>query len=149
MKRLCVFALAALCLVPAQSQADILPVKVICRGANIPAHVRLIRQAVKAKLKEAEVPYKSVGVTVSKIRRNRSNLSTDFTSALSLSDGSTPTVSFAGAFPAPEACEVTARLRIAVRYESGHTVTFSNITVPGSMLFVKAGTLVSDTNSLD
>ncbi len=149
MKKLFVIALVVLCLVPVPSQAELKPVRLICRGANIPAHVKLLRQAVRAKLDAAQISYRSVNVQVRRIKRSKGVLATDYSADLTLSGGSTPTVTFGGSFPAPEACSVSAKLLIMVNYEAGRTVTFTDITVPGVMLFSKPVKSLDDSSTLD
>lgn len=110
----------------------------ICRGANLPAYRKEIKNAVKAKLNAANIPFRSVAVNFTNIRRTQDTYSPDFSTGMTLGDGSTPTVTFAGTFPAVTACDVTGKLKIRVQYASGATITRTDFTAPGSMLFKSA-----------
>lgn len=130
-------ALSVLLLMPLTASADF---KTICRGANIPGIVKEIKADVKSKLAAANIEFKSVKVNFLKINRSTGNHTTSYLDNLSLSSGSTPSVSFSGSFAAPESCTVSAKLKIQVFYGQGaRTSSVVDVEVPGSMLFKSGG----------
>lgn len=130
-------------LVPAVSQAETPGRRVMCRGGNIPAYIVQMRLAVREKLTENNIPFKRVAVSFYKIKRPKSILPNNFATGLVLGDGTTPSVSYAGTFPTPEACNISAKLRIMVVYDGEKTITNSDVTVPGTMLWTKPLRLAS------
>lgn len=128
--------LALVIIMPAVGQAEATR-KAMCRGGNIPVHIVQMREAVRNKLTENGIKFKRVAVSFYKIKRPRATLPNTFGDGLVLGDGSTPSVTYAGAFPTPEACTISAKLRIMVVYEGEKTITNTDVTVPGTMLWRK------------
>ncbi|MBN8549196.1 MAG: hypothetical protein J0M12_07785 [Deltaproteobacteria bacterium] len=120
----------------------------VCRGGNIPAYMSMMRQAVKEKLDSQSVPYKRVAVSFVKIKRPKGTLTANFVDGLAVGDGATPVVTYTGDFPTPEACTMTAQVRILVVYENAKTVTNTEVSIPGTMLWRKPARFLSP-NDLD
>jgi len=117
---------------------------VICRGGNIPSYQVLMRRAVREKLDAEGLVYKRVATTVHNVRRPKGIISPDFLSGLTLSSGPTPIVTYTGSFPTPEACSMTAKLKILVVYENARTQTDNEVTIPGTMLWRNGGKSVEE-----
>lgn len=112
-------------------------VRLICRGTNIPAHIVLMKRAVKRKLESENIEYRRVGVRIGKIRRPKGVLNYDYASDLFIAPGGdVPTVTYNGEFPTPESCEVEAKLKIFVSFPSGRSLTTSDVRIPGTLLWV-------------
>ena len=109
--------------------------KRICRGGNLPAYRVEIKRAVKAKLAAASIAYNRVDVKFTNIRRTNDILSPDFATGLTLSNGTVPSVTYAGTFPGLTTCTIQANLRVLVKYPTGTSITKSAVNIPGTLLY--------------
>lgn len=107
----------------------------VCRGTNLPAYKREIRNAVRDKLTALSIPFKSVQVNYRNLSRTQDTFSPNLADAIGVGAGSNPAVSWVGPFPSLDSCAVTGKIRIRVQYENGSSMTLSDFSAPGTMLF--------------
>ena len=127
-----VVALAASALSPSVSYADF---GRVCRGGTLYKYDNELKKAVQAKLTASSVAFKRVIVQYSHISRTHDSYTNDFASDITVGSGSTPSVTFTGAFPDLATCTLTFNVKITVVYPDGSkAITIKQTTAPGSLL---------------
>lgn len=139
MKKAAISFLLCAVLAPSISAAADPGFRTICRGANLPSYARLMAISIRSKLQADGIKYNSVSVRYTNVKRKLGRLSLDLTPGLVIGEGDSPSVTYNGSFPVPEACEVTAKMIIRINYPTNTKVLTSNeVVLPGTMLRWKA-----------
>jgi len=109
--------------------------KRICRGGDLPALRIELKKQIKDKLIAANIPFKFVNVVFVNQKRSTDVYAPDFSPNIVISSGPIPQVTFDGSFDTKPDCTITTKVKISVKYENGLSISKSDVSIPGELLF--------------